>query len=120
MPYRADGQDLRHARQFRRCRQGGAGACDKCHEPGTGAKYVPYWQKRIKTLYEQVQGRIKALEELAGAQGDGARARELRRRAEEARSILDSVSYDGSWGVHNFKYTEALLLEAEKIASQGD
>ena len=48
------------------------GACDTCHEPGTGAKYVPYWQKRIKTLFEQVQGRIKTLEELAGAQGDGA------------------------------------------------
>jgi len=94
-------------------------ACDKCHEPGTGAKYVPYWQKRIQTLYEQVQGRIKILEDLARAQGDGGQNQELRRRAAEARSILDSVSYDGSWGVHNFKYTESLLLEAEKIASHG-
>jgi nitrate/TMAO reductase-like tetraheme cytochrome c subunit len=96
------------------------GACDACHEPGTGQKYIPYWQKRIKTLYEQVQGRVKTLEDLARAQADSGRTRELRRRAEAAKVILDSVSYDGSWGVHNFKYTESLLLEAEKIASNGD
>lgn len=94
-------------------------ACDKCHEPGTGEKYVPYWQKRIKTLHEQVQGRIKTLEELAKAQDGSDRARDLRRRAGEATSILDSVTYDGSWGVHNFKYTESLLLDADQIASGG-
>jgi nitrate/TMAO reductase-like tetraheme cytochrome c subunit len=95
-------------------------ACDKCHEPGTGQKYVSYWQKRVKTLYEQVDGRVKALEELARAQAGDGRAQELRRRAEEARAILNSVLYDGSWGVHNFKYTEALLLEAQKMASNGE
>jgi hypothetical protein len=70
-------------------------------------------------LYEGVQARVKVLEELALAQTDSGRARELRHRIDEAKTILDSVSYDGSWGVHNFKYTEALLLEAEKIASNG-
>ena len=29
--------------------------------------------------------------------------------------ILKSVESDGSWGVHNFKYAEAMLLEANKI-----
>lgn len=94
-------------------------ACDKCHESGTGQKYVPFWQTRIKALYEQVEKRVKEFEALAGAETDAGRAQELVRRAREARSILDSIRYDGSWGVHNFKYTEALLLQTDKIVSPG-
>lgn len=94
-------------------------ACDQCHEVGTGQKFIPYWQRTIRTLYERVQGRVNALEDLARAKGDGEETKELRRRVEEARTILDSVLHDGSWGVHNFKYTEALLLEADRIASDG-
>jgi len=95
-------------------------ACDKCHEDGTGQKYVPYWQNRIKSLYEQVERRANELDELAKAQADPSQAQELRRRTQEARTILDSVRYDGSWGVHNFKYTETLLLEADRIVSGGN
>jgi hypothetical protein len=95
------------------------GACDKCHEPGTGQKYVPFWQGRIKTLYEQVDRRVKESEALVLAQTDERQAQDLSRRVQQARSILDSIRYDGSWGVHNFKYTEALLLEADKIVSSG-
>ena len=94
-------------------------ACDKCHEPGTGQKYVPFWQEKIKTLYEQVEKRVKELEGLAAAEKDQGRAQELGQLAGRARSILDSIRYDGSWGVHNFKYTEALLLEANQIVSNG-
>jgi nitrate/TMAO reductase-like tetraheme cytochrome c subunit len=94
-------------------------ACDKCHEAGTGQKYVPFWQQKIKALYEQVEKKVKESEDLAAAETDEARARELGRRAGQARSILDSIRYDGSWGVHNFKYTEAMLLEANKIVSNG-
>ncbi len=94
-------------------------ACDKCHEPGTGQKYVPFWQNRIKALYEQVERRVKEAEALAVAQKDETKARDLNLRVQQARSILDSIRYDGSWGVHNFKYTEALLLEADKMVSNG-
>ncbi len=90
-------------------------ACDKCHQSGTGEKYVPFWQTRIKALYEQVEKKVKGLEELARAES----RQEVGQRAQQARSLLDSIRYDGSWGVHNFKYTEALLLEADKIASNG-
>jgi hypothetical protein len=92
-------------------------ACDVCHERGTGQKYVPFWQKRIKALYERVERKVKDLEALAAAQPK--EAPYLQRRAQEAQSILDSILYDGSWGVHNFKYTETLLLEAEQIVSNG-
>jgi len=91
-------------------------ACDSCHEEGTGQKYVPFWQSRIKALYERVDRRVKQSEELAQAQTDP----ERRRGAQQARSVLDSISADGSWGVHNFKYTEALLLEAETMVSTED
>jgi nitrate/TMAO reductase-like tetraheme cytochrome c subunit len=92
-------------------------ACDKCHEVGTGAKYVPFWQQKIKALYEEADKKVKEAEVLAAAQQGTGPNRELGRRVEQARSILDSVRYDGSWGVHNFKYTEALLLEADKMIS---
>ncbi len=95
-------------------------ACDNCHEPGTGQQYVPYWQNRIKTLYDRVDRAVRQFEDLAKAQTDPARAADYRGRAQQARSVLDSIAADGSWGVHNFKYTEALLLEVEKtISSQG-
>jgi len=94
-------------------------ACDKCHEPGTGQKYVPFWQDRIKKLYEQVERRVKEAETLALAQTNEEKKQEFNLRVQQARSILDSIRYDGSWGVHNFKYTEALLLEADKMVSNG-
>lgn len=95
-------------------------ACDKCHEPGTGQKYVPFWQNTIKTLYERVDRKVRQYEELARQQRDESRAQPMRQRAQQARSILDSIRFDGSWGVHNFKYTEAILLEADKLVSSGN
>jgi hypothetical protein len=92
-------------------------ACDSCHEEGTGEKYVPFWQGRIKALYDRVGQKVQAFEALAEARADATQAAALRGRAQQARSILDSIAADGSWGVHNFKYTETLLLEAEKKVS---
>lgn len=94
-------------------------ACDKCHESGTGAKYVPFWQETVKRLYEQVERKVKESEALVAADTNTEHAQELARRVGQARSILDSIRLDGSWGVHNFKYTETLLLEADKMVSRG-
>lgn len=95
-------------------------ACDVCHEPGTGEQYVPFWQTSIKDLYERVDRKVTQFEELAQVQtADEQRAQELLQRAEQARAILNSIVFDGSWGVHNFKYTEALLLEADRLVSSG-
>ena len=71
---------------------------------------MPFWQETIKGLYEQVERKVKEAEALAAAGADAERAPERVRAVQQARSILDSIRYDGSWGVHNFKYTEALLL----------
>jgi hypothetical protein len=56
---------------------------------------------------------------LAAADTTVERAQELAQRVQQAKSVLDSIRFDGSWGVHNFKYTEALLLQADKMVSRG-
>ena len=90
-------------------------ACDKCHEQGTGQRYISFWQRQIKGLYENVSSKLDRLEEQAQLETDKQLAQELSNKAKKAGSILDSVSSDGSWGVHNFKYTEAILLKANEI-----
>jgi hypothetical protein len=94
-------------------------ACDNCHEEGTGQRYVPFWQKKIKTLYEEVSRKLDELNERARLETNEQRAQQLGTRGKQAGAILESVSSDGSWGVHNFKYTEAILLKANKIISEG-
>ena len=79
-------------------------ACDTCHEPGTGQRYVPFWQKNIKSLYQQVQKQAETAEQ--------------RVALSQVKAILESVRTDGSWGVHNLKYTESLLLEAKQLLNE--
>ena len=45
------------------------------------------------------------------------RVQEITETITEARALLHSVASDGSWGVHNLKYTEAMLLRANEIIS---
>ncbi len=91
-------------------------ACDKCHEEGTGQQYIPFWQKKIKAMHENVSRKLEKLKARAKNTTSGA-ASQLNKSIEQAQSILESVSADGSWGVHNFKYTEAMLLRADEIVS---
>jgi len=90
-------------------------SCDKCHEPGTGKQYIPFWQGKIKGLYEQIVDRADRLEERAKLDTDPESAQKSLERVKQARAILESVANDGSWGVHNFKYTEAMLIRANEL-----
>lgn len=90
-------------------------ACDKCHQEGTGEQYIPYWQGRIRKLYDQIVDRADRLEERAQRDTDAQSAQKSLDRVKQARSILDAVANDGSWGVHNFKYTESMLLKANEL-----
>jgi len=90
-------------------------ACDVCHEPGTGDKYIPYWQGEIKKLYERVYAKLERLEGFVQSRIAEEGTQKLESDIIEAKAILDSVKADGSWGVHNMKYTEAMLLKAERI-----
>ena len=93
-------------------------ACDNCHEKGTGQQYIPFWQGKIKTMHEQASRKLEQLKDRAKNTTNQQAAAKLNQSIEQAQSIIESVSADGSWGVHNFKYTEALLLEADKIISE--
>jgi len=91
-------------------------ACDKCHEAGTGQKYIPFWQDTIKKLYEQVNGRLEKVEKVhAQLVADGKTSTDYDEKVHQAKLLLESVANDGSWGVHNFKYTESVLLKANTL-----
>lgn len=85
--------------------------CDGCHEPGLGARMIPLWQNAARALYERVDGEYRALDPRV-AEGQ---ARVL---LDEAKSLIQLVELDGSWGVHNPRYTQQLLEQARaKIAA---
>jgi len=93
-------------------------ACDVCHKEGTGQQYVPFWQKQIKAKYEEVRLKIDNLEARARTTSNQDMTQKWRNNIEQARTILQSVLADGSWGVHNFKYTESMLLRADEFVSE--
>jgi hypothetical protein len=93
-------------------------ACDKCHEPGTGRQYIPFWQDKIKKLHGQVNNRLKKTMDSISYETDENKAKELKDKITQAKELVDSVEADGSWGVHNFKYTESILLKANEIISE--
>lgn len=86
-----------------------AEACDACHRPGTGKEMIPLWQKATHKLYDQSMADL-----LAAEAGSPPADKDL---LEEARKLLVLVKTDGSWGVHNPRYTQYLLQQArEKLA----
>jgi nitrate/TMAO reductase-like tetraheme cytochrome c subunit len=82
-----------------------AEACDACHKPGLGEKMIPMWQKSTHASYDAV---VKLLPERTPVSPEAAKL------VENARHLLDLVKVDGSWGVHNPRYTQRLLEEAER------
>ena len=93
-------------------------ACDNCHQPGTGKQYIPFWQGQIKTLHKQVSNNLRKLQDRARSESDPETGRQLAERVKQAKAILQSVESDGSWGVHNLKYTESMLLTADEIINK--
>jgi len=92
-----------------------AGACDKCHEEGTGDRYIPFWQSSIKKLYAEVSNELGQLKGRGRVVSDEKAREQLQDSIKQAEAILESVESDGSWGVHNLKYTESMLLKARQI-----
>jgi hypothetical protein len=80
-------------------------SCDRCHEAGLGKQMIPMWQRNTRELFEEVS------EMLASAKP--ARDAESQQLLAEARDLLKAIRLDGSWGVHNPRYTQELLKEAQ-------
>ncbi len=83
-----------------------AEACDTCHRAGMGAKMIPLWQKSTRKLYDQLA------QDFLDAQ-DAKPAADPQLLA-QTRKMLDLVRVDGSWGVHNPRYTQQLLQNARE------
>jgi hypothetical protein len=60
------------------------------------------------------------IQDRANSAKDAVYAEGLREKISRAKEILDSIEADGSWGVHNLKYTEAMLLRANEIITEED
>lgn len=80
-------------------------ACNKCHRQGFGEQMIPLWQKTTHTLYDLVSTDLAALE---AQLGNGTDAETLA----EVHKLLELVRIDGSWGVHNPRYTQQVLEQA--------
>jgi nitrate/TMAO reductase-like tetraheme cytochrome c subunit len=82
-----------------------AKACDNCHRSGAGEQ-VPLWQKNTKALYESVNKMLPPADQKLDER--------QQKLVEEAQNLLTLVKVDGSWGVHNPRYTQRLLEQAQK------
>ncbi len=83
--------------------------CNACHKPGFGEKMIPLWQRTTRQLWEQVS------EQLEKKQGQPGMSDET---LAEVGRILTQVRVDGSWGVHNPRYTQKLLESARKMLNE--
>jgi nitrate/TMAO reductase-like tetraheme cytochrome c subunit len=83
-----------------------AAACDTCHRPGLGERTIPLWQRTTRDLYQEVQDLFPSAERRAAA------SPEVAALLLEAEQFLELVRLDGSWGVHNPRYTQRLLEDA--------
>lgn len=86
-------------------------ACDNCHAKGLGAQMVPMWQRDTKALYDLAQSLLPD-----SADPWDASCPDAAPLIERARSLLELVRVDSSWGVHNPRYTERLLEQARTSA----
>lgn len=93
-------------------------ACDNCHEPGTGKQYISFWQDKIKNLHGQINNRLKKIVNSLDFLTDKKKISEIKDKISQAKELSDSVEADGSWGVHNFKYTESILRKANEIINE--
>jgi hypothetical protein len=82
-------------------------ACDRCHRPGMGEMMVPLWQRSTRKLHADVAALLPSASSPWAAGNPAAES-----LVREAERLLDLVRLDGSWGVHNPRYTEELLERA--------
>ena len=93
-------------------------ACDRCHQAGTGEKYVPFWQDQIKKLYAKIEDQTNRLDEKSQNELDETLLAVMRQKINRTRQLLKLVADDGSWGVHNLKYTETILKNAKAVLTE--
>lgn len=85
-------------------------ACDKCHRPGLGEMQINLWQKTTREMYDDVMAMLPTeADPWATGRPNAEQA------IQQATQLLDQVRLDGSWGVHNPRYTQQLIGEARVL-----
>jgi len=82
-------------------------SCDACHQPGLGERLIPRWQADTHALFDELEAQLAAIGPAPAGDEAGVKA-----RVDEARGLLNLIRTDGSWGVHNPRYTQQLLERA--------
>ena len=95
-------------------------ACDDCHRKGTGDQSIRLWQGQTKKLHAKTSEKVERLRARIDMQVDEDKIKKMQGAVDEAQQLLDTVEADGSWGVHNLKYTESLLLKANDVINSVD
>ena len=88
-------------------------ACIACHGEGFGQEMIEGWQEMTRESLEAVEALLGQAVALAGDGGLDASAPEACRRA--LRNV-EFVRQDGSMGVHNLEYADAVLEKAREDA----
>jgi nitrate/TMAO reductase-like tetraheme cytochrome c subunit len=88
-----------------------ARSCDNCHKQGAGDQ-VALWQKNTRAMYDGIFRMLPTPDRQLDSR--------QKKLVFEARGLLDLVRLDGSWGVHNPRYTQRLLEEAQQKLSEAD
>ena len=93
-----------------------AEACDACHAKGTGKVMLALWQGTTRKLHEAGIAGLDQAVKTPPKLGEGERGvRTASSAVAAARTRLDAVRRDGSWGVHNKTMVDVLLQEADRL-----
>ncbi len=82
-------------------------ACDRCHEDGFGVKMIETWQTSTHEMHKTVERILESIEFTEEELDE-----ETVALMADARRLLKLVRLDGSWGVHNPKFTQRLIEQA--------
>lgn len=97
-------------------------ACDICHGQGTGEMMVPMWQESIKGAHAEVEAELRKMgAKIRQAKAVGVSSKRIDQASQlyrDAEQNAQFVKADGSWGVHNFEYADALLSKSREYLEQ--
>jgi nitrate/TMAO reductase-like tetraheme cytochrome c subunit len=83
------------------------GKCVECHGKEEYGKTFGEWQSSIKGLTTDLEAALREARK-------SARSGDEKRQIERTEDFLKKLTFDGSWGVHNYAFTEDYLTRALK------
>ncbi|NQT53683.1 NapC/NirT family cytochrome c, partial [bacterium] len=98
-------------------RASSAKQCADCHGDAEYGEMLAEWQKEVRERLSALQPKLAALGKACEGAANGSEQATTLHAA--ARSRLDCVTSDGSFGAHNYAYVTSLLDRAEEEIDKG-